>query len=67
MNTYKPSRATLALSALIVFAATFVTLTIAHFLGLEPYAPFIGGVLAALVAIVLSLTLWKPHNQGIKP
>lgn len=62
LSIEKLSKRMLAVSIVIIFGVVFITLTLAQVLGLEVYSPFIAGGLGSLASVVLSYTLWKPHN-----
>ena len=65
-KTKKRTKTELAVFGIAIFAVVVSTLTILQVLGLESYAPYAAGAVAALAGAVLSVLLWKPHNQSSK-
>ena len=48
----------------LMFIVVFVVLTVLQFVGLAAYSPFIGGAVAALMAILSSFVLSKRSTMA---
>ena len=66
LKTKKPTKTRIALSFVVIFVVVLSTLSILQVLGLGFYAPFVAGAVAVLASAVLSVLVWKPHNQTAK-
>jgi Kef-type K+ transport system membrane component KefB len=60
----KPTKTSVALFSIVIFAVVFSTLSILEALGLGSYASFAAGAIVAPASAVLSVLLWKPRNQS---
>ena len=60
----KPNKNRMIMSFVAIFVVVFSTLSILEVLGLQSYAPFVAGAIAALASALFSVFVWKPRNQG---